>query len=215
MKKFAPSIVFAILVVASGIVHGLRTERWTQSKNVEEAVRRIDDIPLEFGDWKGTSQPLDARDLARGGIKGHLFCHFRNKRTGAAFSVLLVCGRSGPISVHTPDVCYEGAGYTAIGSHVAHEVPLNDKESFQCRRLRFRKPTGLSASQLEIYWAWNGGEGWSGPENPRLILARHPALYKMYVIREVSPREKSGTIDPYTDFLQDFLPVLNRALTPS
>jgi hypothetical protein len=68
---------------------------------------------------------------------------------------------------------------------------------------------------LEIYWAWNGGEGWAAPESPRFFFARFPVLYKLYVIREVSPREKRGKTDPYSEFLQDFLPELNRALTPS
>jgi hypothetical protein len=214
VKKSAAIIVFAILVVASGIVHGIRTERWTQSKSVDDAVRRIDNIPMEFGDWKGEKQVLDASDLARAGIKGHLFGHFRNKRTGAAISVLLVCGRSGPISVHTPDVCYEGAGYTGMGSPELRDLNLTEKESFKCWQLRFRKPASVSAGQLEISWAWNGGQGWAAPENPRLFFARYSVLYKMYVIREVSPREKSGKTDPQVDFLKDFLPELNRALTP-
>jgi hypothetical protein len=215
LKKLAPIIVFAILVVASGIVHGIRTERWTPTKGVDEAVRRIDDIPTEFGDWKGEKQPLEVKDLARAGIKGHLFARYRNNRTGAVFNVLLVCGRSGPISVHTPDVCYEGAGFVAAGSQELHDVGLTPTETLKFWGLRFRKPNSVSASQLEIYWAWNGGQGWAAPESPRLFFARYPVLYKLYVIREVSPREKLGKTVPHAEFLQDFLPVANRALTPS
>jgi Protein of unknown function (DUF3485) len=213
--KIAPIIVFAILVVASGIVHGIRTDRWSPTKGVDEAVRRLDNVPMEFGDWKGEKTVLDAGDLARAGIKGHLFCRFRNNRTGAAFSILVVCGRAGPISVHTPDVCYEGAGYAGIGSPELRDVALTNPESFKCWGLRFAKPSSRSASQLEIFWAWNGGDGWAAPENPRLFFARYPVLYKLYVIRDVSPREKADKADPHAEFLQEFLPVLNRALTPS
>ena len=31
-------------------------------------------------------------------------------------TALILCGRPGPVSIHTPDVCYRGLGYEPTGS---------------------------------------------------------------------------------------------------
>ena len=41
----------------------------------------------------------------------------------ALSSVLLVCGRPGPVSVHTPDVCYAGVGYAMENPPVLYQPP--------------------------------------------------------------------------------------------
>jgi hypothetical protein len=214
VKKALPILVFASLVVASGVLHGIRTDRWKPTPGMDDAVRRIDDIPMEFGDWRGEKLSLGNVDFARAGIKGHLYRRYKNTRSGQTFEVLLVCGRPGPISVHTPDVCYEGAGFTAIGSQELRDITVSPSETRKFMGLRFHRPESRSASQLEILWAWNGGEGWAASENPRMTFSHHPVLYKLYVIRNVSPRERAGNPDPFPDFLQSFLPVLDRSVYP-
>lgn len=213
MKKIVLIAVFLTLIVGSGVLHGLRTERWTASQDVEGAARRIADMPLEFDDWRGQPIKIEKTDLQKIGIKGHFFGQYKNAHTGDAFNVLLVCGRPGPISVHTPDVCYEGAGYRAIGKEQLRDVSLDDASTQKFMALEFRKPNSANAATLEVLWAWNGGDGWLASENPRALFAHHSVLYKLYVIREVSPRSKDK-IDPYPEFLRSFLPRLNAALYP-
>jgi hypothetical protein len=214
MRKIWPAIVFAILIVAAGVLHGMRTERWRPTSGVAEAIQALDNVPLEFGDWQGKRTKLDEADLARAGIKGHFWCAYRHARSGSTFAVLLVCGRSGPISVHTPDICYEAAGFEASGPPQLQEVHFESGATQTFWTGKFRKPSSASAAHLEIFWAWNGGDGWSAPENPRLALSRHPVLYKLYVVREVSPRAKSNVLDSFKDFLEVFLPELNRVIAP-
>lgn len=214
MKKLLPIALFATLLLAAGVVHGIRTERWAATQELGEATQRLAGVPLEFADWRGEHLPVEESDLRRAGIRGHVFNRYRNVRTGASFNVLLVCGRTGPISVHTPDVCYEGAGFKASMSPEDRPLRINESEVLTLKKQRFNKPNSLSASQLEVCWVWRGGDRWAATDNPRIMFAEHPVLYKMYVIREVSPRQKESKSDPLADFMKDFLPEVNKTLSP-
>ena len=44
-----------LILVGTGVVHGLWTERWHKSRELEDAVARIDFLPDQVGDWKGVA----------------------------------------------------------------------------------------------------------------------------------------------------------------
>jgi hypothetical protein len=66
--------------------------------------------------------------------------------------------------------------------------------------------------QLRIFWTWFGDGTWRAPESPRLAFAPLPALYKLYVVRELPPRGERSEDDPSLDLLRRLLPALGRAL---
>jgi len=213
--KILPALAFAVLVTASGVLHGLHTDRWKPSGGVAEAAQRLPLVPARVGEWRCEDQTLDAEAAARAGIKGHIYRTYRNERTGATVTLLIVCGRPGPISVHTPDICYEGAGYEPMGSPALRQFQFADGRTQPFWSLRFRKP-GVTAGQLEVLWAWNGGAGWIAPDNPRIATARYRALYKLYISREIPPatRPEKGA-DPASEFLAVFLPQVERIFAPT
>src|SRR4029453_11021427 len=110
----APVLLSLTLVVALGVGYGLATDRWGASDELSRALVGLGRVPATFGDGVGEDVPFEAEDMARVGIKGCVFRRYQNVRTGEVVSFLLVCGRGGPISVHTPDVCYAGAGYRQV-----------------------------------------------------------------------------------------------------
>src|SRR4029453_6168737 len=147
-------------------------------------------VPNQLGDWIGQNEELNLDELARAGIRGGVYRRYKNARSGEVVSFLIVCGRGGPISVHTPDICYAGAGYQQLDAEQRKEVVVSDGSSHTYKVARFAKP-GVVPTQMEIYWSWSrDGVDWQAPENPRLVLARSPALYKMYVSREFTPKSR-------------------------
>ena len=48
---FAAAAAAALVVV--GLVHGYWTDRWTTSADTAAAAARLQDIPLNVGDWIG------------------------------------------------------------------------------------------------------------------------------------------------------------------
>src|ERR1700742_4693745 len=105
-----PSTICVLLVGVLGAVHGIYSDRWGPSGQLEKALKRLDRVPIAFGDWAGEDLPFEQSDMARAGIEGTVLRRYKNPRTRESVSLLVVCGRGGPISVHTPDVCYAGSG---------------------------------------------------------------------------------------------------------
>src|SRR4051794_41847552 len=106
---------------------------------------------------------MDARHLDAVGVVGHLSRRYVNRRTGDAVLVLLLCGKPGDVAVHTPDVCYEAAGYARDGGvEPLRPGGVPDAELFTAR---FRRG-GAAPHPPRVYWTGGGGGGRQGPPNP-------------------------------------------------
>lgn len=209
----APLLVCLALVVALGTIHGYSTDRWGPSGQLQQALDGLHQIPTHFGDWEGEDLPADADDMSRLGIQGYIHRRFRDHVSGESVLLLILCGRGGPISVHTPDVCYVNAGYKQLSATSLQEIESNDNKKHSFTVAHFGKPGGVVPIQLEIFWAWSRDSNeWRSPENPRLSLARSPALYKLYLIREFVPGTRSETKDTCQTFLRHALPAIRQTL---
>lgn len=211
IRPCLPLLAFAGLTVTAGLLHGWHTGRWRPSGEVNSAVERLQAVPLSGGDWRGESEPLEGEDLKRAGITGHVSARFRNIVTGDRVSMLLVCGRAGPISVHTPETCYGGAGFEPSGDRYRKEVRVGDR-SVAVWAMRFTAPQTSASKRIEVNWGWNGGDGWLAPESSRWSLSRYPALYKLYVVRDLPAAGSQAQRDSSAEFLQAYLPLLEKAL---
>jgi hypothetical protein len=211
-SRILPLLTALPLVIAFGVVDGTWSDRWGPSPDLEQAAARIDNVPLRIGDWEGHDRKIDSRQLTRVGIKGFIYRDYVNRRTGAAVEVFLVCGKHGPISVHTPDVCYEGAGYSRKGDITHREV--EGRVPAQFWTARFRPVDGAMTSPKRIYWAWTVAGDWQAPQSPRIAFARSAALYKLYVIYNLPRLDEMTANDPSVDFIRQLLPVVHQCLFP-
>ncbi len=193
------------LLLAGGVVHGLWSNRWGGDADLEEAAARLAGVPRVVGDWEGTEHALDAERLTRAEAAGHLFRLYRDG-DGGAVSVLLLSGRFGPLSVHTPDLCYGGAGYEMVGAAVRHELRLDDGRTAEVWAARFHKPQSPADPPLRVLWSWSAGEGWRAPKWPRWEFRMKPVLFKLYVAREMERLNEPLAGDPGLAFLRAWLP---------
>src|SRR5437016_5872335 len=111
MMRILPILTALALIVAFGCAEGEWTNRWSSSDATEKAAARLSDIPATIGAWDGHDTPLDPRQVAQAEMAGYLMRRYVHRPTGEAVSVLLVCGRPGPTSVHTPEICFPASGY--------------------------------------------------------------------------------------------------------
>jgi hypothetical protein len=209
MYRWLMVVMASAIVGAAGYVHGLRTDRWGESNELTQAVARIQSIPAQFGDWESQPNELDPRQLQIGEIAGYASRVFENRQTKERVSILLICGRPGPISVHTPDICYRGLGYS-MGQRTLQTLnegkPVHPPEFWLAR---FNKE---SAAPLNIAWAWNNGSRWLAPEHPRLSFYQSKYLYKLYVIRSVKSGEDTLLDETTREFMAQYLNVLKETL---
>src|SRR4029077_13786763 len=85
---------------------------------------RLPRLPVAIDDWEGTDVDNDVTAKHTADIQGILQRRYVQRGSGEEIMIALVCGRPGPISVHTPDVCYQGAGFRMAAEPAKHPVAL-------------------------------------------------------------------------------------------
>jgi hypothetical protein len=199
-------------ILLTGLAHGVWTDRWKISRDLEDAVARIAQIPESVGDWHGQPLELDRQMLKVAEVDGYFARRFRNRSNGGEITVLLVCGRPGPIARHTPDVCYQGLGYATAGAPTIGRIAYGSGLQAGAWSAKFWRVNAAVRDGLEIFWSWNAFGTWEAPDNERVRFAPSRFLYKLYVIRPIDTSDGQGDDDACRGFLREFLPGLDAAL---
>jgi hypothetical protein len=199
-------------LVAAGVIEGVRSNRWGVPDDLKAAASRLDRVPAAFGDWTSAEVPVDQKILDRAEAVGSVSRVYMNRTTGSVVSVMVLCGPSGPIGSHTPDICYAGLGYQMVGGEIKKSVTAaTGVDNYWSAR--FAKDSADPG--LEVNWAWGVDGTWVAAATPRLDFASRNVLYKIYVTRGLTtPASRPGSPepDPVHDFLSEFLPILRTAL---
>lgn len=215
-RPWARWLVIAAAVVglaAAAVFEGARSNRWGTPEDVRAAAARLDAVPAAFGDWTSEEVPMPEKVLKVAEAAGHVSRSYSNRKNGARVAVLLLCGPSGPIGSHTPDVCYAGNGFSMSGEPQKKTVTLPDASSATYWSVRFEKKSPPN-EPLRVCWMWGTDGDWEAAANPRLAL--RSALYKLYVVRhEPEPGATRTDGDPIHEFLSGFLPEVKKALAPA
>jgi Protein of unknown function (DUF3485) len=217
--RYLPVLAAVALLVAYGVGEGLWTHRWMPSNEPARFAARLNNLPATVGLWEGTDELLDARQgahILQVGMTGFKLRRYVNTQTKQGLYVQVYCGPPGPTSVHTPEICQEGAGYKHVGSpksrkEIVTEGPFPRSEFWV---ERFDKDGPIPDPQ-NIAYSWSATGQWHAPDSPRFAFGSHAALYKLYVIYQPPTRIDESPSDPTLEFLKVFLPELDKALFPA
>lgn len=212
MKSLSVGIIGIGLIVASllvGAVHGRLTNRWGIQPDMKEAARRLESLPEEIEGWEciaseRNEHKLDDRVSEMLQCQGSVNRVYRNTKTNETISVVVLLGPSGPISVHTPEICYSSQDYRIAADRVEQKV--SDKEDLWDLRLKAKE----SDAGLRVMYGWTNDGNWDATVEPRFAYGGRPLLYKIQLAGPV-PNEKADQ-DACRDFLEAFLPVLRKHL---
>ncbi|MGH7201028.1 MAG: exosortase-associated EpsI family protein, partial [Planctomycetaceae bacterium] len=197
------------------VLYDLRTDRWGPSVDLTAAAERLQQVPIRLGDWHGQETEIPARHLEIAGAKGHLSRVYVNQRDGRTVRVLILCGRHGPISVHSPEVCFTGAGFVLQQTpRRAMLAPERLDRAAEFWVGDFAKASGGLQSKMRTYWSWGTDGTWNASDNPRIEFAGSDVLYKMYLTEERSATRDATADGPDTcaQFSEILLPAVNSAL---
>jgi hypothetical protein len=204
LRLFTP-LAATVLIVGTGIVHGYWTDRWAPAVEPKVAADQLSSLPMVIGQWEAKDAGTPGESVP--GVVGSLQRSYMHRITGATVTLALVCGRPGPVSIHTPDSCYAASGYRVGDQSVLNVAPGVDFWTADAVRTKASEET-----RLRIFWAWNPGEGWTAPPDARTAFARYPVLHKLYVLRELSSLAEPVKEDPALDFLRLLMPAMNERL---
>lgn len=210
MVQSFPAVVATVLVIVTGLATGLWTGRWKTSDQLEQAAVGLQKLPMAIGDWRATPKEIDAKEVQLARMSGYVMRVYRHRLSGAEVTVLLMCGRPGPIAVHTPDICFKGAGYELTAPAVKYMVKdgTQDAEMFMGN---FRDPDSQATGHICVLWSWSTAGKWEATDYPRLHFASAPVLYKLYVLCNLP---SSGRFDegPRAAFLPSLLREIGRTV---
>jgi hypothetical protein len=209
MTRLLPVTAAVIVLLFSGVVHGLWTDRWTERADVSAAAARLSQLPMRLGDWQGEALASSARP--GGGLAGAVSRRYVHRPTGRSVTLFLGCGRPGTAAIHTPDVCYAASGFD--GEKKPFTLPAGSAAAgAQFYTAHMRREKSTDKTQLRIFWSWSSGEKWEVAENPRFAFVHRPILYKLYVLRETGPGPQPLEADPCVEFMEVLLPALQRTV---
>ena len=237
LSRMLAAVFGAALLFGGGIVHGTLTHRWQTVARTNGPETRLHLVPPTIGDWDSQDSTISAAERQMAGLTHDLTRTYTNRRTGDSVTVVLMSGPTGPVAVHPPTACYQGAGYQQSGATresvielpVAEVVRLQGAGAeLQNRSLTtsattrhvfaiadFYQPTRPEQAQPRIYWAWTTNGTWSVPESPRLEFAGNPVLFKLYVTCERPIGSQKSQASPIDEFLRLLLAEIQQTVFAS
>jgi hypothetical protein len=142
------------VLVGSGVVHGLWTDRWSAQSDLADAAQRLEQLPLTIGAWHGNAVEMEKDPNT--GLAGLIARRYVNAQNGKSVTLLLGCGRSGPVCTHTPDVCYAGNGYEIEKPKRFRLTSTTAEAPPEFWTAHFVKERAAGKTHLRIFWAWHG-----------------------------------------------------------
>ncbi|MEX2185668.1 MAG: hypothetical protein WD875_02695 [Pirellulales bacterium] len=215
----ASALVLAVMGVTT-YYQGDATERWSSHNDSEELIAmaaKMENPPLEFGEWTGKIVPDTDESLAgyrKARVKAHVDIEFRQKRTGDLIRVTLVCGHRRHVARHTPDQCMVGAGFEPMDENGKFSAST-DIGVVNGRTMQFMKRGEEGVINQRMVWMWSRDGRWIAPAiDNRVALSSHPAWYKLYVTMPLAGSKTKSDPEEIKPFVKDFLPALTNMLFP-
>lgn len=210
MLKIIATVAAAAAIVSSGYLHGLWTERWGKGEEPIRMAALMAQLPRQIGEWDGEDTPQGESVLDQL-ITGSIQRRYTHVPTGQSVTIALLCGRPGPICIHTPVACYGASGFN-VGNPTSVSVPGEDAQFWTADAVRERTS---ETTRLRIFWGWSHAGKWEAVKDPRSHFASEPALVKLYVIRDLPLADDKLENDLCIQFMQSFLPEAKRVLFSS
>lgn len=180
---------------------------------LQAATEQLQRIPDTIGSWTSEEGTLTAEEIKAAGINGYIRREYKDHTTGYRVNLTLLCGLSGPMSVHPPTACFEGVGYSLCSGPVVVSASTSTSHSkAEFNKSAFRQGDSAFPEVVRVFWAWGHNGPWQAPQNPRLEFRGQPFLYKLYLTDRTTDDAEARTLPQIETFLDVALPVIEESL---
>jgi hypothetical protein len=203
MGRWLPAGLAALAVTATAIIHGIWVGRWDQASAAGTTTEVLERIPMRLGDWEGQPLELSSREAKQ--YSGVFYRRYIHTQTGVAVAVVIVAGRAGPVSIHSPDYCYPASGYERA-AWLPYALTYDKAQApAQFKTALLTKTQAANQTHVRVLWSWYSSGAWSVPDDPRWTFAGQTCLYKIHVVRETASASETLENDPCLDLLRQVL----------
>ena len=208
-------VVALTLTVGGGMLQGSYARRWGTTEHEMQLASRLEQVPEQFAGWtkRESYEISDAaqRLLQPSGFFNRSYVGPNGEQVGVA----VMLGAHGPISVHTPEVCYSSRDYKQLATRETVAIKDVSGDETQFWKLTF-KSNNVDQSGLRVYYAWSTDLEWKAAKWPRYEYFGQPYLFKIQLASRVNPDSADADDDDACRrFLKDFVPVLKQQLFDS
>jgi hypothetical protein len=201
-------MLLAVVTLLGGAIQGHMSRRWGRPQEFQALADRLQELPTDVGLWHTkASLPLSPAAEAVLECAGYVCRQYENQKTGEIVTVALLLGPAGPISVHTPDVCYAGQDYSVLESPARTQFDAGKGSQDELWGTSLQS-TNLTTGSLRVYYGWSTGGRWSAPDDARFAFAGQSHLFKIQVAGPLPLPGDEKTSDQGKIFLQEFLPAV-------
>ncbi|MEX2317715.1 MAG: exosortase-associated EpsI family protein [Pirellulales bacterium] len=216
-------ILGVVVIVGLTVVQSLMSDRFVETNvTAEQRAKLLEQVPENFGEWTGQNLEVDATTRDTAGAVGCINRAYVNRRTNEVVGLWLIVGHARDISVHTPDVCFAGSGFSMrspTSSLYPFEYP-GKRQNADFWTNTFVKEDFSGRELTRVFWAWyNPKQGapveWRAETNPRWKFGNSRALFKMYFTSAMRDLSETTEDSAAAKFGREFLPIINGILAQS
>jgi hypothetical protein len=213
--NFVAAVVVAVgLTTTAAALHGRLSNRWSPAPSNAAALEFLTRLPRTLGEWQlSEDQPLTAAAVEILQCAGYVNRIYTHRRTGDWVTVTLLAGPSGPMTVHTPEICMTTRDFVSLGEPDRVEFTTGNSTA-RFYRSAFRSTTPGQPS-VEVFYGWSEQGRWDAPDAPRFAYGGAPILLKLQVASTFSPDVASGNDGLAGRFLQELLAELSSEFAKS
>lgn len=211
---FISATVILVGTLLGGWLQGRMITRWGADELLAVAGKRLE-APLseQVGGWRLVQATQFEPDVVRMlQCPAHFSRSYVHEQTGDSVSVAVIVGPPGPVSVHTPEICYSAQDYAITAERRSVAVVDDSQREHQLWQVSL-EPRSPTASSQRVLYAWGTGGPWLASADPRFNHAGEPYLYKIQLAGPTV--DTNAEFDPCQDFLRSFLPELQSHLVPT
>ena len=185
------AITCLILSISAGVRFGREMQfrgRAEQSKNCPFP---LNELPKTLGTWTAvpnSDSHLDPEISRLAGSSDHLIRAYTDSTTGEVATVLVLYGLADSVFGHTPEICYNAAGYKVVSPPADRQFAVSDSSTpVQYRGFYVARQGVASTEYSEVIWSfWHAGSWWPDVSARWKLFRYSPGMFKVQIQRPAS-----------------------------
>ncbi|MDR1922780.1 MAG: EpsI family protein [Planctomycetaceae bacterium] len=210
-------MVIAIAILSAITVYnGFMMARWSSFTGLDDARKRLQELPLTIGDWtSGGDEKLNSDDVTSLQIENsYITRRYKNTKSNREVLITIMVGKTGIVVVHTPEICFGGRDYKKDEKgRAAIPFPILDFTGKNSNENTLWKVQFINNSArggvISFYYGISVGDAWVADEDPRSKFQTFRYAYKIQV-----QASNDGQDDIAKTFLTDCLPTIRDYVVP-